>query len=139
MTEWTKKVSPERYLATWPMGPAAELAKQTIEARVSSAPYDTGNDVSLPDDVDPVKISKVRFFSPKSGGLSIVIEPKEWMVVRTPAGERTIQSPGKTAQFENNIFLTDDPEIIEYLTNTYSDRRFPIVREDIQTESAHRY
>lgn len=125
---WTKNVSPERYLATWPQGPSADLARQYV------------NGTGTPSEVPEEPISKdIRFFSPKSGSLNIVVEPKEWMVVKTPAGERTIQSPGKTAQFMNNIFTTEDPEIIEYLTNTYADRRFPIVRDDLQTQSAHRY
>jgi len=127
MKEWTKKVSPERYLATWPQGPAAELAKEIIDDRYLSVKRDKPSS------------TKVRFFSHRSPGLNIVVEPKEWMVVKTPAGERTIQSPGKCAQFANNIFITDDPEIIEYLTNTYKDRRYPVIRDDIQTQCAHRY
>ena len=138
MTEWNMKASPERYLSTWPNGPKAELAREIVNT-------DTGGThqgyVDPGDSPKPVinQPQKVRFFSPKSGGMNIVIEPKEWMVVKTPAGERTIQSPGKNAQFTNNIFITDDSVIIEYLTHTYNDRRFPVVRDDMQTESAHRY
>ena len=123
MKEWNAKVSPERYLNTWPNGPQAALAKQHIAAGR------TGGNAPTPN-------GKVRFFSPRSVGMTVIVVPTEWMTQQTPAGSRTIQSQGKQANFENNIFVTDDPEIIQYLTHEYKDRRFPIVRDDMRTASA---
>ena len=137
MKKWNKKVGPERYLATWPNGPAAELARQIlgVKAQPIDSLVDTRDRTGYrSDDVEPV-----RFFSPASNGLSVIVAPKEWVVNKTPAGDRTIQTPGKTAQFENNIYITSDPEIIEFLTTTYTDKRYPIVRDDMKTASAHTY
>ena len=139
---WTGIFGPERYIKMWPIGPKADLARQIIAEETGVVPdvIEAKEVVEVkPTLTVPEEPKKVRFFSPKSGGINIVIEPKEWLVTRTPAGDRTIQSPGKSAQFENNIFITDDPVIIEFLTHKYKDRRFPIVREDVTTQSAHRY
>mgnify|MGYP003145369324 CR=1 FL=1 len=78
------------------------------------------------------KEGAVTFYSPRAKEQTVVVEPQEWLTTRTPAGDRTIQSPGKTAQFSNGMFITDDPDIIEYLTNVYSDKRHPIVRTDVK-------
>jgi hypothetical protein len=119
MEKWTKKATPERYLRSWPNGPEAELAKEILG--VSEAP--------------PKESIKVRFFSPRASGLNIIVHAKEWFTQQTPSGSRTIQSKGKSAQFVNSLFNTEDPDIIEYLTNTYKDKRFPVVRDDIRTAS----
>ena len=123
--KWNKKVSPERYLKQWPNGPAAKQAKKIVAMHEVA---------SLTQEV-PNHVGPVRFFSPRSNGLSVVVQPKEWYTQQTPSGSRTIQSEGKTAQFKNSIFVTEDPEIIEYLSHTYKDRRFPVVREELKTAS----
>jgi hypothetical protein len=123
MNEWKMKVSPERYLKQWPNGSKAKLARQLCET--------PGNESHDPSPVT----SKVRFFSPRSNGLNIVVQAKEWFTQQTPGGSRTIQSEGKTAQFVNSIFVTEDTDIINYLTDTYNDKRFPVVREDCRTAS----
>jgi len=119
--EWTKKVSPERYLNTWPQGPAAELARSLL-AGVSA--------------VLNADRKRVRFFSPRSRGLQIVIDPVIWAKVETPGGTQVLQTQGARAEFELGVFLTDDPKMIEYLTNIYNDPRYPVVRTDIKTKSA---
>jgi len=123
--EWTKKVTPERYLATWPKGPAAELAKQFIEV--------PGNE---PHDPVGTSVGEVRFFSPRSKGLQIVIEAKVWARVNTPAGSQILQTEGVRAEFQLGILVTKDPKMIEYLTNIYNDPRYPVVRTDIKTKSS---
>jgi len=119
---WTKKVTPERYLKMWPNGPEAKLALQLTTGLVEGLP--------------PTNSDKVRFFSPNARGLTIVVDSKKWIKSQTPGGEMTLQTEGITVNFENGCFETDNPQIIEYLTLTYKDRRYPVVRTDKETASA---
>ncbi len=132
MKQWTSKFSPERYLQNWPKGPQADLAREHITTRGIGDPVKDDIDP----DLSPKSNGQIRFFSPRSNGLQVVVTAIAWIKEVTPAGERTIQAPGKTAKFENHLYISDDPEIIEYLTNVYSDRRFPVVRNDMTTASA---
>ena len=115
--EWTKKVSPEHYLKLWPKGPEAKLAHQLV------------NKLEAP-------LKNIRFFSPRSAGLNVVVTPKVWVKQQTPAGEMTLQSEGLKAEFDNGMFETDNEDIIEFLTNIYDDKRYPVVRQDESTNSA---
>jgi len=116
-TQWTKIVTPERYLKTWPNGPEAALALRLTKG--------------IPNSGD-----KIKFFSPRSAGLSIVVESKKWIKTQTPGGEMTLQTPGIVAEFSDGRFETDDETIIEYLTSIYKDKRFPVVRPDMPTKSS---
>jgi hypothetical protein len=82
------------------------------------------------------KEREVTFFSPRAKEQAIVVIPVEWLTQETPAGSRTIQSKGKIAQFIDGIFRTSDPEIVAYLTNVYTDKRFPVVRTDIEVNKS---
>jgi len=124
--EWTKQVSPQRYVNTWPNGPSAELARSILATK-------TGGDVKA---VDGTQEGEVRFFSPRSKGLQIVIEAKVWARVDTPAGSQILQTEGVRAEFVLGILVTKDPKMIEYLTNIYDDPRYPVVRTDIKTKSS---
>jgi len=119
MKEWTKQVTPERYLKVWPNGPEAKLARAIVAGLSEEA-------------------ESIKFYSPEAAGLSLVVESINWIKEETPGGTRTIQTDGKSVKFENGIFESDDEEVIEYLTNIYKDRRFPVVRTDLSTASAAR-
>ena len=69
-------------------------------------------------------------------GLRIVVEADSYKEFKTPSGTRVLPVKGKIAEFEEGIFKTTDPEIIEYLTDVYKDRRYPVVRQDAETASA---
>jgi len=73
-----------------------------------------------------VRPSSVTFRSPMSAALRIVVAPSYWTEVVTPAGNKRVVVPGKTAEFQNGLFKTADPEIIDYLENKYKDDRYPI-------------
>lgn len=69
----------------------------------------------------------VRFLSTRAPSLFLVIKPTQYRVISTPAGEQPILVEGKSVQFQNGEFETDDPEIIRYLEEKYTDQRFPII------------
>lgn len=69
---------------------------------------------------------RVRFTSPRSPELGIVVKPTEWMVMQIPGGSKPMQIKGKRADFVAGVFETDDAEIIDYLENVYKDDRWPI-------------
>jgi len=119
--EWTMKVSPEKYLKTWPNGPEAQLALRITKG--------------IPD----VEGGRIRFFSPQSRGLQIVVESVKWHTLQTPGGSHTTQTEGIRVEFDNGYYESNNPTIIDYLTNEYRDKRFPVVRTDMQTASAHTY
>jgi hypothetical protein len=84
--------------------------------------------------------TKVRFVSPKSPSLRIVVKPRERTQVLNPGtgGVPSVQSyltPGKVAEFQDGQFSTDDVEIIDYLEETYaknpSNSMFPIYSQRI--------
>jgi hypothetical protein len=70
---------------------------------------------------------KVSFRSPKAGDLRIVIRPQYWIKTETPAGTQQVLSEGKVAEFREGIFITEDPEIIDFLENKYKDGRYPVL------------
>lgn len=73
----------------------------------------------------------VRFVSSRSSGLTVVIRPKRRGFVNTSGGSiETVVDEGKKVTFVQGELKTSDPEIIDYLTNTYKDARFPITRVD---------
>lgn len=72
-------------------------------------------------------VTPSKFLSPRSRDLCVVIKPIEWTMVATPAGSRQMQTAGKKVQFVNGEVTTSDPEIIEFLEETYKDARFPII------------
>lgn len=85
----------------------------------------------------------VRFVSPKSANLRVVIKPTAWERVLSPgaAGQQviqTVQIEGKAAQFVDGLFTTEDPVIIEYLENVYSKKpenaMFPIYSQKIMAD-----
>jgi len=78
------------------------------------------------------KVEVITFYSPRAKEQIVICIAQQWVTQVTPAGNRTIQTPGKTAEFKNGIFKTYDEEIINYLTDVYADKRFPIVRTDIK-------
>lgn len=69
----------------------------------------------------------VRFVSPRSPSLTVVIKPTRRGFVNTPQGSMDTVFPGLSIQFREGVFETDDPEIIQYLSEEYKDRRFPVV------------
>ncbi len=72
--------------------------------------------------------AKVIFFSPRRPAMTVVIRPDEWrMVSMQGGGEKLMQIPGLTVQFENGQLATKDSEIIHYLEDVYNDPRFPIM------------
>lgn len=75
----------------------------------------------------PTSTSKVKFFSPRSAELRVVVAPTRRGFVQTPQGSMDTVFMGKSAQFMNGEYETDDPEIIEHLTSKYNDRRYPVV------------
>lgn len=116
---WKMQVSPENYLKKWPNGPEAKLA-----LKLTQGVPDAGGGI-------------VRFFSPRSSGLQLVVESIKWHTTQTPGGNHTTQTSGIRVEFDNGYFQTDDPRVIDYLTKEYKDKRFPVVRTDMQTASAH--
>jgi len=120
LQEWTKKVSPENYLKKWPNGPEAGLARQ----------------LTASDELKPTADGRVRFFSPKSKGLQLVVDAVIWAKIETPSGVQTLQTQGLRAEFEDGVYQTDNHKMIEYLTNIYADKRYPVVRTDVTTKSA---
>lgn len=81
--------------------------------------------------ISPTKASsagkgRVRFTSPRSPELGVVVVPIEWMVMQVPGGTKAMQTKGKRVDFKNGVYETDDPEIINYLENVYKDDRWPI-------------
>lgn len=68
----------------------------------------------------------VTFRSPMSSGLRIVIKPSMWTTLETPAGTVKQVVPGKTVEFLNGIFKTNDPDVIDFLENRYKSDRYPI-------------
>lgn len=78
--------------------------------------------------------TKVRFLSPKSPGLTVVVSPEHWGTVKTPVGDKMMLAKGKSATFVNGVFETNDPEIIEYLEEVYKDPRFPVLSSRISNE-----
>ena len=117
--EWTKNVTPQVYLKRWPNGPQAKLAL-SITKGLTLSPED----------------GRVRFFSPRSKGLQVVVDAIIWSKIETPAGTQTLQTAGLRADFENGYYQTDNLKMIEYLTNIYADKRYPVVRTDVPTKSA---
>ena len=73
--------------------------------------------------------SKVSFTSPKSAALRIVVKPSYWTQVQTPGGTKAMVIQGKTAEFLDGRYITDDLEIIDYLENKYKDDRYPILSD----------
>jgi hypothetical protein len=59
--------------------------------------------------------------------LRIVIRPQYWVKTETPAGIQQVLSEGKVAEFREGIFVTEDPEIIDFLENKYKDGRYPVL------------
>jgi len=87
----------------------------------------------------PVKVGEnsssappsVRFVSSRSSGLTVVVRPRRRGFVNTSGGSiETIVDEGKKAIFVKGELITSDPEVIDYLTNTYKDARFPVTRVD---------
>jgi hypothetical protein len=70
--------------------------------------------------------SKVVFRSPMASDLRIVIKPSYWVKTETPAGIVQVLSEGKAAEFRNGVFMTEDPEIIDFLENKYENGRYPV-------------
>lgn len=75
----------------------------------------------------PAPKGRVKFFSPRSAELRVVVAPTRRGFVQTPQGSMDTVFMGKSAQFMNGEYETDDPEIIEHLTSKYNDRRYPVV------------
>lgn len=70
--------------------------------------------------------SKIMFHSPMSSELRIVVKRTDQVRVVTPAGIIHERVPGKTVEFRQGLYYTDDPEIIDFLENKYKDERFPV-------------
>ncbi len=61
-----------------------------------------------------------------SSGLRIVVVPTREVRMDTPAGIIHERVQGKTVEFLNGLYTTDDPEIIDFLEHKYKDERFPV-------------
>lgn len=72
----------------------------------------------------PNKVMEYR--SPKIRDLRIIVRPSFYNTINTPTGSRTMLVPGKTVEFKDGSYKTDDPEIIEFLSH-YSNSKFPII------------
>lgn len=99
------------------------------EQRPPAAPAPVGE----AKEASPIVESKRRmvvFRSPRVRDLRIVITPSFNKIIEGPAGSYITRVAGKTAEFRDGIFRTDDPEIIEYLSK-YSEKRengrYPII------------
>lgn len=75
----------------------------------------------------------VIYRSPRVRDLRIVVTPSFNKIIDGPAGSYITRVQGKTAEFRDGVFRTNDPEIIEYL-NQYSQKkengRYPIISMD---------
>lgn len=103
--------------------------------------------IQVPDPVAPITEGDetqplVVFYSPRSVGLTVVVIPERWVMLQTPAGLIPAPSEGKSAEFNQGKYTTDDPEIIACLegdlkalralgssAKPYLDHRFPILSD----------
>jgi|WetSurMetagenome_2_1015567.scaffolds.fasta_scaffold851708_3 hypothetical protein len=82
-------------------------------------------------------VEKIRFFSSRSPGLTLVIRPKRRGFVNTSGGSiETIVDEGKRVQFRNGVLETSDPEVINFIKTEYKDYRFPITNVSHLNEAA---
>lgn len=77
-----------------------------------------------------IKAEIVTFLSPRAHGMTLIVTPDYWTTIDTPGGQKQTMIKGKTVEFENGIYRTTDPEIIEYLEQVYADKadpRYPVI------------
>jgi hypothetical protein len=115
-------------------GPAALGAHKRYAHKVRKSP-------PLTDRAAPAEevgaTSSVTFRSPRNPELRVVITRTDRMLIPTPAGTIQELRQGKTAEFREGLFTTDDPEIINYLENRYHDARYPILSQRVISRMGH--
>jgi hypothetical protein len=108
------------------------------ETSPPSAPQEEGiSESPLPITPEEAKEAKfVTFRSPRIKSLRIVVVPSMNRVIETPTGNYVTRVDGKTAEFVDGIYRTNDPEIIECLTKYSANKknaRYPVI-SDIDIE-----
>lgn len=117
--------------------PAVDSAKSAASPITTSTVSQSERPAQRPVAAFP---EEVTFYCPRPLYQTVVVIPEQWYNVEGPAGSKQEKTEGKLAEFDNGKFVTDDPEIIDYLENVnhrceyhtgkrrggYSDFQFPI-------------
>lgn len=104
--------------------------KQFKNLGVHMRKHTSGNSSSAPtaseNEMHPTRKS-ITFVSPASRELRVVIKPVRQGFITTQGGTSAVMLDGLTVQFRDGSLTTDDPAVIDYLKNVYSDKKFPII------------